>query len=241
VIPVQALNAQWTVVSGDAKFSGANYRTVNNSTGGTGTGVLSAGNTTLRAEKYNLEINGNQTYAHSYVKVQIPANAQPGDIFVIRAGIGTSGTGYTNTGSPLYQDVTLTVPATAVTPVDITGPAEGDTVTGSKPDFSGTGEPGATIIVRDDNGTELARTVVDGNGNWTVPSTVDLPDGPNHVVAEQTPDNGGATSTDDVNFIIVDDSPDTPVIDPAIAGGAGLALLAAAGTTVLIRRKKAQA
>jgi hypothetical protein len=124
-----------------------------------------------------------------------------------------------------YTQVTLPAP---VTPVDITGPTAGSTVDTKKPTFTGTGEPGAAIVLKDDKGNTVGTGTVGSDGKWSIPSTVDFPDGPAKVTAEQTASDGTKTS-DDVSFIVAD-SEDTPVINPGIAAGAlGMALLAGAG------------
>lgn len=130
----------------------------------------------------------------------------------------------------------LTPVAAVVVPVDITGPSAGEIVDTQTPKFEGTGDEGAEVIVTDASGQELCRTTV-VNGVWDCTSTVTLPIGPVDVTATQTATDG-TTTTDTTNFTI---SPVTPVIDPAIAGGAGIALAAIAGAAFALRRKNTAA
>jgi hypothetical protein len=126
-------------------------------------------------------------------------------------------------------------PVVDAKPVDITGPGAGSTHEDTTPTFSGTGEPGATVVLKDADGNTIATTTVDGDGTWAVDSTVDLPEGPQTITAEQTVD--GTTTTDSVDIVITADDEDTPIIAPVI----GLGALVAAGGAFALRRKLAQA
>lgn len=84
---------------------------------------------------------------------------------------------------------------------DITSPAPGATVQDTTPTISGTGEPGATVEVRE--GTVLLCTAVVGaDGQWSCSSGVVLQPGPHTVSATQ--EIGDRTSSaDTVTFTVV--------------------------------------
>lgn len=109
-------------------------------------------------------------------------------------------------------EVTQTDPAGNTSPadtvditVDTTAPAAPTLTTPDKltdtgtPPFSGTGEPGATVTVKDDDGTTLCTAVVGPatapatEGQWTCTPTTPMDDGTHHVTATQT-DPAGNTS-----------------------------------------------
>ena len=70
------------------------------------------------------------------------------------------------------------------------------TVTGdTTPELSGTGEPGATIVVSIDE-VEVGTVVVDAEGNWTLQLTTPLEAG-NHDVSVVSTDAAGNVATDD--------------------------------------------
>lgn len=151
------------------------------------------------------------------------------------AGVGPRGLyGISDTFSHPAAYSSLTPVVAAVTPVDITGPAQNE-ITLRNPVFTGTGDEGAEVVVRDAAGNELCTATVTG-GAWSCTSGIDLADGPVDVTATQTATDG-SVSTDTVSIIIADPL-NSPVIDPMLAGGAGVALLALAGTAFAARRKQ---
>jgi hypothetical protein len=99
--------------------------------------------------------------------------------------------------------------------------------------YTGTGTPGDTITVRDANGNTIGTATVDSSGNWTTTMTnppagagTIVQTGPGQVESADTP-------------ITLPEIVGTPIVDPFIAGGTALAALAAAGTLMLLRRRKA--
>ncbi|WAA65641.1 hypothetical protein [Microbacterium oxydans] len=133
-----------------------------------------------------------------------------------------------------YTVQPVTIPG-AVVPVDITGPVDGEVSDTRNPTITGTGDEGAEVILTDDAGTELCRATV-SSGAWSCTVGVNLPDGPIKITATQTATDG-TTTTDNVSIIIADPL-NSPVIDPTLAGGAGIALFAIAGTVIAIRNRK---
>jgi len=96
----------------------------------------------------------------------------------------------------------------------------------------GTGEPGATIRVSGPAGMETV--TVGANGEWqvTVPGLVE---GDNALVVTQT------SGTDVQNVNLTATLLPSPIVAPVMAGGAGVAAIAALGTIFLIRRNRATA
>lgn len=123
------------------------------------------------------------------------------------------------------------------TPVVVTGPSDSE-ITLRNPQFTGTGDDGAQVSVHDADGRELCRTTVVG-GVWDCASVLDLADGPLDATATQLATDN-TTSIDTVSIIVADPL-NSPVIDPMLAGGAGVAILALAGAAVAARRKRAVA
>jgi LPXTG-motif cell wall-anchored protein len=123
--------------------------------------------------------------------------------------------------SPESNSVIFTVetegdgdPALPPAPV-ITAPEDGSVTDDSTPTISGTGEPGNTVTVTDEEGAVLGSAEVDPDGSWQVVAP-ELPDGDHTITATQT-DADGNTSEESapVDFTIDTDTPDAPVItDP---------------------------
>ncbi|GAB3573402.1 hypothetical protein GCM10027406_01790 [Leifsonia lichenia] len=90
-----------------------------------------------------------------------------------------------------------------VAEVTVAGPAAGSTVSEAKPVFSGAGEAGASIVVKDANGVELASTTVAADGTWSVASKVALADGAVTATVTQTIGATGQTSTSSTSFVVV--------------------------------------
>ncbi|MFF2050177.1 Ig-like domain-containing protein [Leifsonia sp. NPDC058194] len=103
--------------------------------------------------------------------------------------------------------------------------------------FTGTGEPGTTIVLTDQDGTVIGEATVDGNGDWSTPVT-GLTEGPNNITATITVPGNEPQDIDLGAVVVVSGEEGTPLMDPTIAGGTALALLAAAGSFLLIRRRR---
>lgn len=96
--------------------------------------------------------------------------------------------------------------------VTITSPSAGSTLSSSKPVFSGHGEAGSTVTVKDDAGNTLCTATVQGDGTWTCTSTKALGDGSHQVTATQA-DADGIPSEATVGFSV--EHPDVTVTSPA--------------------------
>jgi uncharacterized repeat protein (TIGR01451 family) len=100
----------------------------------------------------------------------------------------------------------------------IESPAPGTQTGDTTPTVSGKGgEPGATIVVKDDDGTQLCAATVDRSGAWSCTVTDDkaLGEGDHTVTVTQT-DPAGNTSDDATTRVVVDETaPTDPVIEVA--------------------------
>jgi hypothetical protein len=79
---------------------------------------------------------------------------------------------------------------------------DGDTTDDSTPTFTGTAEPNTTLIILD-NGVEIGRVPVDGDGNWTFEPAPELLDGAHSftTVVEDAAGNQSPESTP-IDFIV---------------------------------------
>ncbi|EIJ34136.1 Ig-like domain-containing protein [Thiothrix nivea] len=112
-------------------------------------------------------------------------------------------------GNPATQATrNITVDTTPPAAPPVSGPA---VTADNTPDITGTGEPGATLDVKDGNGVSVCSTTVDANGDWTCTPANPLPEGDNPLNATQT-DPAGNTSPATPHTVTVD------TIAPAITG-----------------------
>jgi len=108
------------------------------------------------------------------------------------AGAGTLGytlVGATTHGTTKVEGTSpVVVPDAPVTvqPLVVQTPLEGSTTANRTPYFMGWGEPGAEIVITDENGTEYGRTTVDGNGWWGKVAERDVADGQHTFAVTQT-------------------------------------------------------
>jgi hypothetical protein len=114
--------------------------------------------------------------------------------------------------SPASAPTTFTVDTVATAPV-ITSPSPGAITSDTTPTITGTGEPGATVTVTDQDGTVLGTAVVDANGDWSLTPTTPLPDGTYTITATQVDTQGNvSTESGAVIFTIDTTAPAAPVI-----------------------------
>nr|WP_307359899.1 Ig-like domain-containing protein [Curtobacterium flaccumfaciens] len=133
------------------------------------------------------------------IDVNTPEDAEAGTFPMRTVLSGTATEGAFNTTSTTQA----TVEAAEVPAPDalvVTTPADGSTVDSKRPVFSGTGDEGATIEIRDADDNLIATTVVK-DGAWSVPATADLADGSYEFDVTQTP-LAGAPSTEKVSFTV---------------------------------------
>jgi len=86
------------------------------------------------------------------------------------------------------------------TSVQFVSPADGAVVSGPRPIFTGTGSPGAKILVRGTAGNATDTVWVRADGTWVAPAIVDLKPGDYAVTVTQTPYNGNEPTTDNLTF-----------------------------------------
>ncbi|WP_158866619.1 Ig-like domain-containing protein [Leifsonia sp. AG29] len=86
------------------------------------------------------------------------------------------------------------------TPVALTSPAMGGTVSELTPIFTGTGEPGAAIEVKGNSGKLIASATVGDDGTWTAVSTIELFEG--RFIGTVNQDAGGMKSQTGFDYTI---------------------------------------
>ena len=97
--------------------------------------------------------------------------------------------------------------------ISVTSPNNDNT-----PTLSGTGEVGATVTVKDENGNSLCTAVGQSNGTWTCTLTIPLTDGP-HTLSVTQKDPAGNTSPQAAAPVNIDTTaPSAPVITGPVSG-----------------------
>lgn len=135
-------------------------------------------------------------------------------------------------------DTTVTIDTTPPDAVVITSPAEGSTINDPTPTFGGTGEPGATVELRDADGTVICSVVVPVSGQWSCTPTTALPEGPQTLTPVITDPAGYETIGDPISFIVDLTPPPAPVDVACDENANGTVTCSATGTpgdTVVIR------
>ena len=145
-------------------------------------------------------------------------------------GVGSTSYLYLNQRSnPVHKlDLASFAPEAAdTTPVAITGPTAGQTVTTKRPVVTGTGEPGASVSVVTQSGKNLGTVIVGADGNWTLTPDSDIANAKPTLTVTQTATDG-STTTATVAFTIDVASPlsadvsfPADVTRQATIGGAG--------------------
>ncbi|GAA1441513.1 Ig-like domain-containing protein [Leifsonia poae] len=95
------------------------------------------------------------------------------------------------------EDSTLRI---TLTPVTISSPTNGSTVTTATPVITGTGEPGQIVTVTDETGATLGTPTVGVDGSWTLTPATGLSNGPHTITATQ---GTGTTATSESTAITV--------------------------------------
>jgi hypothetical protein len=148
----------------------------------------------------------------------------------------TDGDGNTSPATSVTVTVDTTPPAAPV----ITGPANGSTTNNSTPRITGTGEPGATVMVSID-GKPAGSTTVGADGTWSFVPTSPLGSGTHAIMVSQIDKAGNVSPSTGVTFTVA-----AAAVKAATGGAvtsnsqgvalAALACLAIAGVLVLTKR-----
>ncbi|EEJ6338117.1 BapA prefix-like domain-containing protein [Salmonella enterica] len=117
----------------------------------------------------------------------------------------------------------------------LTGPLQNnDRTDEAKPLFSGQGEAGNTITIKEGS-TVIGSATVDENGRWTFTPTTPLSDGEHTFTVEQSDKAGNVSNVTTTPTIIVDTTPpDAATIDNVANDGTTISGTAEAGSTVSI-------
>ena len=117
----------------------------------------------------------------------------------------------------------------------VTSPS--DLADGTGP-ITGTAEAGSTVIVRDEDGTELGRGTANEDGDWTVELDQPLTDGKHDLVVVAEDKVGNVSDPTETTVDIDTEAPDKPIVtSPSdLADGTGpITGTAEPGSTVIIR------
>uniref|UniRef100_UPI003BA88C60 Ig-like domain-containing protein n=1 Tax=Peptoniphilus gorbachii TaxID=411567 RepID=UPI003BA88C60 len=134
---------------------------------------------------------------------------------------------------PATEESTVAAKAaeeTSAKPV-ITEPKAGDT------SVSGTGVPGATVVLKDKDGKEIGKATVDKDGNWTVDNIPKdkLVQG-EKVTAEQT-EPGKKPATEEATVAKAQETSAKPTITEPKAGDTSVSGTGVPGATVVLKDK----
>ncbi|QBH94949.1 hypothetical protein EKN56_00085 [Limnobaculum zhutongyuii] len=101
---------------------------------------------------------------------------------------------------------------------NVTGPiTSGEPTDEKQPEFSGEGEPGSTITLKDEDGNVLGTATVDEDGKWTVKPEQPLEEGSNSLVITETDTAGNESDPSDPFEVVVDTiAPEKPTIGSVI-------------------------
>jgi len=86
--------------------------------------------------------------------------------------------------------------AVAAAPVVLVSPGLGALMPFAKPTFTGTGDPGATITITNQDDVVIATTLVSDQGTWSAKSTVSFAPMQNDGLITQAAIDGSTSSTD---------------------------------------------
>ncbi|MBN8232186.1 OmpA family protein [Corallococcus macrosporus] len=180
-------------------YDAANRRlTVRLGTGANATqgGVINIGESTTLVFRVTINVGASGSIDNQAIVRSTGQQGAPQTSFPSSPPVGTGPT-TTPVGGP---------PAPAVT-----SPAANATLTTRTPPFSGTGEAGNTVTVREGT-TVLCTATVSAGGTWSCTSTVQLADGAHTVTAQAADANGNLSPTTSVDFSVDATAPVAPVI-----------------------------
>ncbi|WP_106536539.1 Ig-like domain-containing protein [Haloactinopolyspora alba] len=136
------------------------------------TGTVQGGRTTHLArlvidgeKSYQAKVTNDGTFA-----VKVPDALQPGEhTYELRVTYRQYSTSETVTG-------TFTSTEAQIEQLAVSSPTDGQVTGTARPDFTGTGHPGATVVLSA-GGNELGEATVGDDGSWTITPSADLPVG----------------------------------------------------------------
>jgi hypothetical protein len=121
-----------------------------------------------------------------------------------------------NTGTDHRE---IVVDRTPPAPPKVDHPIDGGYVDTNKPDISGTGDPGDTIKVVDEDGNTLCEDVpVLANGTWSCVPKVPLPDGDHTLIVTEEDPAGNVSDETKVTVTVDTVAPDKPIITSPAEG-----------------------
>jgi hypothetical protein len=121
-----------------------------------------------------------------------------------------------NTGAPTNHG--FTVDSSAVSTPSILSPTEGGATNDTTPTFSGTADPGSTVVTISEGGTSLCSAEADASGNWSCTPSAPMSVG-NHTVTAVATNDAGTPSTPATRTFAVDTSaPSAPTVTGPAAG-----------------------
>ena len=121
-----------------------------------------------------------------------------------------------NVSTPATRAFTVDTVA-PIAPV-VTSPTPGDVISDTTPTVTGTGEPGATVSVRDGTaGPVICTAVVDASGNWSCTPTTPLTDSPHTLGVTQVDPSGNVSPVTNVPVTVDSGVPLAPTIVNPIA------------------------
>jgi hypothetical protein len=122
--------------------------------------------------------------------------------------------------SPQSTSLPITIDTSAPTAPVITSPANSSYTNDNTPTFSGTGETGAIVIVKDNNGVTIC-TVVVVSSSWSCNAGTPLIDGAYTFTATQTDPAGNVSPTSSIISVTIDTvAPNAPVITTPVDNSA---------------------
>ncbi|WP_419766684.1 Ig-like domain-containing protein [Curtobacterium flaccumfaciens] len=155
----------------------------------------------------------------TYGSVLATTEVKADGTWTVPSAIALATGSYAGTATQTVDGKTTTAPfrftvGQTLAPVTLETPAIGAEVEDTKPVFTGTGQPGATIEVKGTYGTLLATAVVKDDGTWEAPSDITLANGQYAGKAWQTVN--GKTTSADFRFTVVQAIAPVTLETPAI-------------------------
>ncbi|MDE7590816.1 Ig-like domain-containing protein [Enterobacter bugandensis] len=152
--------------------------------------------------KTDVDANGRWSY-----QPELPLSEGAHNITISQADAAGNQSGVTK-GRDFYIDTTAPLTPEVGNILDTTGPvtgplSSGDSTDETQPQMNGRGEPGNTIIIKD-NDREIGSTIVDEKGNWSFKPETPFEEGQHDLVVVEKDQAGNKSEPSDPVKIIVD-------------------------------------